>query len=228
MGLLFLVDLLAAVGLALTRLVNVSIQPFALTLANAAALGLLAGFTSRHALRAYTSTLRLAASLAAVIVALIFLGRISLGATGVVVTDPSRQRADWMGLAQALLGGSAVSLALNAWRRSRPSPDSNGEMTHSEIVQPLPLPELAPRRQPGPRLRLPAAPRRRPWGSRPALRRQLRVRLVGREEHRCPYCLELVRRRDSRGVVVCRVCHTRHHADCWGVTGACQVPHHHE
>jgi hypothetical protein len=21
------------------------------------------------------------------------------------------------------------------------------------------------------------------------------------------------------------VCHTRHHADCWSVTGVCQVPH---
>jgi flagellar biosynthesis protein FliQ len=51
------------------------------------------------------------------------------------------------------------------------------------------------------------------------------VQLVGTEEHRCPYCLELVEPNDPRGVVVCPICHTRHHADCWNVTGVCQVPH---
>lgn len=51
------------------------------------------------------------------------------------------------------------------------------------------------------------------------------VRLVGEEEHRCPYCLELVAPHDRRGVVECPICHTRHHADCWAVTGVCQVPH---
>jgi hypothetical protein len=54
-----------------------------------------------------------------------------------------------------------------------------------------------------------------------------RVRLLGVEEHRCPYCLDVVERHDPRGVVTCKVCHTRHHADCWAVTGMCQVPHHH-
>ena len=51
------------------------------------------------------------------------------------------------------------------------------------------------------------------------------VRLVGETEHRCPYCLEVVVRNDPRGVTVCPICHTRHHADCWAVTGMCQVPH---
>jgi hypothetical protein len=54
-----------------------------------------------------------------------------------------------------------------------------------------------------------------------------RVRLLGVEEHRCPYCLDIVEPHDPRGVVICKVCHTRHHADCWAVTGMCQVPHHH-
>jgi hypothetical protein len=52
------------------------------------------------------------------------------------------------------------------------------------------------------------------------------VRFIGLEEHRCPYCLELVEPNDPRGVEVCAICHTRHHADCWAVTGVCQVPHH--
>jgi hypothetical protein len=54
------------------------------------------------------------------------------------------------------------------------------------------------------------------------------VRLVGVEEHRCPFCLEVVTRNDPRGVRICPICHTHHHADCWDVTGTCQVPHYHE
>jgi ribosomal protein L37AE/L43A len=45
------------------------------------------------------------------------------------------------------------------------------------------------------------------------------------EEHRCPYCLDPVSRNDPRGVKECDVCHTLHHADCWAITGVCQVPH---
>ncbi len=44
-------------------------------------------------------------------------------------------------------------------------------------------------------------------------------------EHKCPYCLEDVKRNDPRGVKECPVCHTLHHADCWSITGMCQVPH---
>ncbi len=55
--------------------------------------------------------------------------------------------------------------------------------------------------------------------SRPA------VRLAVHEEHRCPYCLEPVKRNDPRGTVECQICHTLHHKDCWDITGNCQVPH---
>lgn len=57
------------------------------------------------------------------------------------------------------------------------------------------------------------------------LRREPAVYLSGEVEHRCPYCLEEVRPRDPRGVKICKVCKTWHHADCWAVTGVCQVPH---
>jgi adenylyltransferase/sulfurtransferase len=52
------------------------------------------------------------------------------------------------------------------------------------------------------------------------------IRLMESIEHRCPFCLELVESSDVRGKVECRICHTFHHADCWAVTGTCQVPHH--
>ena len=51
------------------------------------------------------------------------------------------------------------------------------------------------------------------------------VNLRGEVEHRCPYCLEEIRKGDPRGVKICPVCKTRHHSDCWSVTGTCQVPH---
>ncbi|MEW5938774.1 MAG: hypothetical protein AB1750_03870 [Chloroflexota bacterium] len=67
---------------------------------------------------------------------------------------------------------------------------------------------------------LPVRPRKRSfWRGRP------KVRLAVVEEHRCPYCLEIVNRTDPRGVVECEVCHTLHHKDCWEITGVCQVPH---
>lgn len=55
------------------------------------------------------------------------------------------------------------------------------------------------------------------------LRRRLAVQLAAYEEHRCPYCLQDIKRDDIR--VECPVCHTLHHKDCWDITGTCQVPH---
>lgn len=60
------------------------------------------------------------------------------------------------------------------------------------------------------------------------LRNAAQVKLVGKTENRCPYCLEIVEKNDPRGVTICPICHTPHHADCWAVTGACQVPHYQE
>lgn len=82
--------------------------------------------------------------------------------------------------------------------------------------------------------RLPRAPaprikrRRLPKLHAPALRRRSTnegLRVVGVIEDRCPYCLDIVKRNDPRGVRVCEVCGTPHHADCWSITGKCQVPH---
>ena len=56
-------------------------------------------------------------------------------------------------------------------------------------------------------------------------RRKPNLQISLYEEHRCPFCLEEVKRNDSRGIKKCEVCNTLHHADCWAVTGMCQVPH---
>jgi len=54
------------------------------------------------------------------------------------------------------------------------------------------------------------------------------VKLVGEEEHVCPYCLDDVVKGDERGTVVCPECGTWHHQDCWNLTGACGVAHRNE
>jgi hypothetical protein len=51
------------------------------------------------------------------------------------------------------------------------------------------------------------------------------VQFASTGEHRCPYCLEVVQPNDPRGIVECKICHALHHADCWAITGTCQVPH---
>ena len=51
------------------------------------------------------------------------------------------------------------------------------------------------------------------------------IKFIGVEEHICPYCLDPVEDHDPRGVKICPICKTHHHADCWGITGACQIPH---
>ena len=60
---------------------------------------------------------------------------------------------------------------------------------------------------------------------RKASSRKPELQLSVYEEHRCPYCLEEVKRNDPRGIKECDICHTLHHADCWNVTGMCQIPH---
>ncbi len=55
--------------------------------------------------------------------------------------------------------------------------------------------------------------------------RKPKLQLSVFEEHRCPYCLDMVKRNDPRGIKECDVCHSLHHADCWAITGQCQVPH---
>lgn len=66
----------------------------------------------------------------------------------------------------------------------------------------------------------PAARSRRGW-----LARRRQVHLGKQSTNVCPYCLEEVLPRDPRGKVVCDICGTPHHGDCWAITGKCEVPH---
>ncbi len=51
------------------------------------------------------------------------------------------------------------------------------------------------------------------------------LRVLSHVEDRCPYCFDKVKRNDPRGVHICEVCGTPHHADCWAIANKCQMPH---
>ncbi|MGH2606283.1 MAG: hypothetical protein ACRDG5_06795, partial [Anaerolineales bacterium] len=207
-------------------LVNRVLPPEIISAGAALATGLAGGFTARGWLGNARMGLRLAAGLAASVLGQAFLGWVTWGFVGVHLQAADRLGPDWGGLSRIALGGLAVVLSLQAYGIPRVNVPEFPE-----------VPEVNNRSAPsrraarGPRLRV-----RRRSGFLPGIRRVARsigrprrahVRLQRMIEHRCPYCLEPVLRRDPRGEVTCPECRTRHHADCWAVTGMCQVPHHH-
>ena len=183
------------------------------------------------------------------LIGLAILGYFSNWEIGVDVITLSSGYVSWQDLTYLVLGITASWAALWAWYR--PSARDVEPSTYNEPVHPVVVPEPLRTRPPRswslqPRLRIgTGAGTHSGNGSRPALRPRLRlvtrqpartnhrsllahrpqVQLALIEEHRCPYCLELVSRNDSAGVKECEVCHSLHHADCWNITGMCQVPH---
>lgn len=90
----------------------------------------------------------------------------------------------------------------------------------------LPGPEAAPAPTPAPASGAGEPKRRRArMPSRRSANDVEGPRIVDVVEDRCPYCFDVVKRKDPRGVKICEVCGTPHHADCWAITGKCQVPH---
>jgi hypothetical protein len=242
----------AAIGLAYLANALLERMPAWAALALSDALtGLAAGLSARWLLKRQSGPLRLAAALAALVGGMVFQGWLTGWRVGLGPLEYGRASPDWVGLGQFSLGMGTALLALYAWlrpplrvglvpasppvavrrsvrtrRRARP------EAARLPSGQAKGLPRL-PRRRPSPRAlgrgARPAAsqasertvrPKRRP-GSR----RKTRLQFISHEEHRCPYCLELVADDDPRGSVECKICHTLHHADCWAITGSCQVPH---
>ncbi len=224
---------LGALLFALVRLANVSIQPWALSLATAAGQGLLSGLYARVSLRDHSLALRFLVGLASTALALIVLGWMTWGLGGITPGRSPANSPDWLGLIQLGLGALAVALAQESWRQGRGREPARDVPSASGVTAPPPA-RRAATVPPDARDRAPNRPRRGPalfatigaawrrlWGSD-----RVKVRLGHVAENRCPYCLDPISRRDPRGIVVCPICHTPHHADCWAVTGMCQVPHH--
>jgi hypothetical protein len=92
----------------------------------------------------------------------------------------------------------------NSLFSNRSLPQTLQPRSNTPVLSPTPL----PRRRAGRKMKNP-------------------IRLVGREELRCPYCLQVIDRKDPHGVIVCPICKSAHHKECWDITGSCQVPHNH-
>jgi hypothetical protein len=237
--LLTLLMVTAALGLLLLLRHTRVFSPLLPHILSDAAMGLIAGFSARWILRKQTTVLRITATLAFLVGALELLGWFTGWQVGLSPLEIGRSSVDWLSLGQLLLGTGVSILALYAWTYPvlviEPAP-------HREVVQSLPR----GRRQSDKRSRRSAATPA--IGSRKAgrtvrtspvvipelsakprrkriTRRKPQLQLSTEEERRCPYCLEPIIQDDPRGTVECKICHTLHHADCWAITGACQVPH---
>ncbi len=243
--------ILAAAAFALLHRVNQANQtmlPMALTLATAAGMGVVSGISTRWALRHRAGLVRASVAVAEAVIGLEILGLITFGRAGLNLLSGPRTEIDWTGLGQIVVGASTALLALRAWHtRALQVPNSiMHEEHHSDpVVIPVPEPRISVTPQPRvsrptrsrsglhlpvlPRtgLHVPGFPRLTSWPARLSWRRRSQVRMNGHEEHRCPYCLDPIERKDRRGIKICPICHTWHHADCWALTGMCQVPHHH-
>ncbi len=160
-----------------------------------------------------------------------------------------RGQTDWLDLAYLVIAIDTSWIALRAWKQQSTSvvepaqssrnvkkqratqtvsrPVSPLIRTHLPVFHPLTRPKIKRKKLEHPIISKPVFPPTvQPRSSkRWNLRRKPKIQLAVYEEHRCPYCLEPVKRNDPRGAVECEVCHALHHKDCWDITGACQVPH---
>jgi hypothetical protein len=216
----------AALLFGLLYLLNRTVLPAALGWVIVVGLGLVAGFVARWSLPARAALLRWLAALAVFILGGALLSWISTGLLGISPWAKVRTGINWLGLAQLVVGGGAAWLAVHAWLGGGAATEAAPASGSSRRLR-LPLRVRGGRAGASmgsqPRIK-PGLPRSQPRRT-VSRRRRARVHLTGVVEQRCPYCLEPVLPGDPRGEWVCPICHTAHHADCWRVTGACQVPH---
>lgn len=236
--------LTVSIGFSAVYILNTGMLPSILVPTAAAGIGLAAGVISRWSLWNRSPAVRWLVAVVGVCFGLLFIGWVSQGKLGLSMGYPPSRGPDWYGLGQVMLGSAAAWLAVVAWNRRRAAAqawDDAGTLDRAPVVV------IPPADQEGVDT---APPRARPWSgtpevSRPRIQTALPVRTAGRRrtavhrraarsiklastvEHRCPYCLDEVDPADPGGTRTCEICHTMHHLDCWNVTGACQVPHHH-
>ncbi len=227
--LLCLLMIVAALGLVLL-LRHIHIYSLILPhILSDAAMGMIAGFSARWVLRKQTVFLRIASILAFLVGGLELLGWFTGWQIGFGPLKFGLPSVDWSSLGQLLLAAGVSLLTLYAWTQPTPAPIQPAPAPKSIKRPPRPRPELQKRRRPA-RSKSKTAPAAHPepvveLKDKINTQHKPQLQLSDEEEHRCPYCLELIEADDPRGTVECKICHTLHHADCWAITGACQVPH---
>lgn len=207
-------------------------------------LAVVAGFGSRLLLSKRNWFIRFLAATVLSVAGLAIMGYFSQWEIGIDAIALSRSYLSWEDLIHLSVGITVSWAALWAWVRPAPKDVETSEFVESDqsavVVQPrswLPQPRMrigsgvdahsgnGSRPSVRARLKLVTKQPTRPKKMRNLQAHRPHVQLALVEEHRCPYCLEPVLRTDVRGIKECNVCHSLHHADCWAVTGTCQVPH---
>jgi hypothetical protein len=192
-----------------------------------ALMGLMAGFSVRWFLRKQTSFLRVSSAMVFLIGGLELLGWFTGWQIGLGPLRIGLSHVDWYSLGQLFLGTGIALLALYAW--TQPSPDTVTPLAESLATQSLSLPRQKHKKRPPHSTRSAAPAMQSEQAVKPKRKHNVqhrhKLQLSEEEEHRCPYCLELITPDDLRGTVECKICHTLHHSDCWTITGVCQVPH---
>lgn len=239
---------LVGVVLALLFVINRGFSPFLLKFLVIAGVGLAASFISRRLLSGRSALLRLFSAAFAALIALGVLSPLTQGFVGLNLVRKYPIATPLDAAIQLMAVGVSVWAAHVAWtRRSRevmvepryepaevtlrPSPTrrprvrrsarnffSNvGRRVNASVSSTIA--RLAPPPATRSKRRRVSRPVRRGRGANAG------ITLSADEQHVCPYCLEPVLKRDPRGIKICKVCRTWHHADCWSITGVCQVPH---
>ena len=233
--LLMITTAMGLVALLLQMRVSIPVVSYLLT---DTILGLVAGFSARWILTRKVLVLSILASVAFITGGLAMLGWFTGWGFGINPSRAWHSGAGWWEAGQILLATGFALMALFAWQHASRSVHP---VTHTNIPKkmlharrkPLKRPERAASLRPT----LPATNQAIQTAIQPVITQPVKAKrkrsghskpkllLSDQEEHRCPYCLELIDPDDRRGIVECKICHTLHHADCWAITGACQVPH---
>ncbi len=239
----FLVSQALLLIFAARQMIDIQVLKYAIV----AAVGLTAGFSARRFLKGHTLILKLLAALFSAALSLAVQGSLSGGFIGILPFPANSRYPDWDSLVQLGTAALAAALVVFSFRTrpqaipAQPAPDQPGVSSSRSArksaapkisrvavqgAEPLPAPRI-PARQVSRGTR-PDLAVKKPARTKAKKRSALEIKFIGEEEHFCPYCLERVEEHDPRGVKICPICKTWHHADCWGITGACQIPHAHE
>jgi hypothetical protein len=229
---------------------SLPVSLLAISVIGMALIGLLVSLFARAMLRENSSIFRFVTGVLAMILAL-FASEVVLSLIlGIPVRQGLTTVRDNVEAVQVVMGtlGVMVGTRLGGLGRKRPMP-----VTESTAAAEVPARRSASRSQPRANHRPPAPVRRAVRRAQEVMeeehttprrievqprsepvsipkpkarkRSKMKVRLGRSVTNICPYCLEEVQRHDPRGRVVCEICGTPHHGDCWAITGKCEVPH---
>ncbi len=208
----------------------VFVPPLALPLTGAGMTGLLVGLLVRLTLRGHTETLKALLALAALLLWLVAAEVTYAVWSGLQPLHYLSTANDWIELGQLAIGIMAAIVGgvvrrpplvpvevVPAKRRQKTRASRKARKVRSTAR----AARERPRRALHPKLGLPTHA-----GEEPApANTNSEVKVIAKDQDRCPYCLDVIEPRDPRGVVVCEICGTPHHADCWAAGGRCQMPH---